>query len=86
MESERKLLKIPLGYQSKIPRQGIREYQLPENFVRHIPLCKVNENYGILMGKQNNAICLDYDIYDPNCTNKQKYTLEYFKNTCGENV
>ena len=81
MESERKLLKIPLGYWSKIPRRGIREYQLLENFARHNAKCKADENYGILMGKPNNAICLDYDIYDPNCTNKQKYTLEYFKKT-----
>ena len=86
MESERKLLKIPLGFRSKIPRRGIREYQLPENFARHSALCKADENYGILMGKPNDAICLDYDIYDPNCTNKQKYTLEYFKNTCGEDT
>ena len=80
MESERKLLKIPLGFRSKIPRRGIREYQLPENFARHT-LCKADENYGILMGKPNNVICLDYDIYEPNCTDKRKYTLEYFKKT-----
>ncbi|CAL6394002.1 unnamed protein product [Bathycoccus prasinos] len=38
------------------------------------------------MGKPNNAICLDYDIYDPNCKEKQKYTLEYFKKVCGDDV
>ena len=86
METERKLLKIPLGFRSKILRRGIREYQLPENFARHNALCKTDENYGILMGNLNNAICLDYDIYDPNCTDEQKYTLEYFKNVCGDNV
>ena len=85
MESERKSLKIPLGFRSKIPRRVIREYQLPENFARHSALSKADENYGILMGKPNNALCLDYDIYDPNCTDKQKYTLEHFKKTCGEN-
>ena len=79
METERKLLKIPLGFRSKIPRRGIYEYQRPENFAKHNALCKRDENYGILMGKPNNAICLDYDIYDPNCKDKQKYTLEYFK-------
>ena len=86
MENERKLLKIPLGFRSKIPRRGIREYQISENFARHNALCKADENYGILMGKPNNAICLDYDIYDSNCEDKQKYTLEYFKKVCGDNV
>ena len=86
MENERKLLKIPLGFRSKIPRRGIREYQLSENFARHNALCKADENYGILMGKPNNAICLDYDIYDPNCKDKQKYTLEYFQKVCGDDV
>ena len=70
METERKLLKIPLGFRSKIPRRGIYEYQRPENFAKHNALCKRDENYGILMGKPNNAICLDYDIYDPVRTNK----------------
>ena len=74
METERKLLKLPLGFRSKIPRRGIYEYQRPENFAKHNALCKRDENYGILMGKPNNAICLDYDIYDPNCKDKQKYT------------
>ena len=83
METERKLLKVPLGFRSKIPRRGIYEYQRPENFAKHNALCKRDENYGILMGKPNNAICLDYDIYDPNCKDKQKYTLEYFKKVCG---
>ena len=86
METERKLLKIPLGFRSKIPRRGIHEYQCPENFAKHNALCKRDENYGILMGKPNNAICLDYDIYDPNCKDKQKYTLEYFKKVCGDDV
>ena len=86
METERKLLKIPLGFRSKIPRRGIYEYQRPENFAKHNALCKRDENYGILMGKPNNAICLDYDIYDPNCKDKQKYTLEYFKKMCGDDV
>ena len=86
METERKLLKIPLGFRSKIPRRGIYEYQRPENFAKHNALCKRDENYGILMGKPNNAICLDYDIYDSNCEDKQKYTLEYFKKVCGDNV
>ena len=86
METERKLLKIPLGFRSKIPRRGIYEYQRPENFAKHNALCKRDENYGILMGKPNNAICLDYDIYDPNCKDKQKYTLEYFKKVCGDDV
>ncbi|CAL6390643.1 unnamed protein product [Bathycoccus prasinos] len=86
METERKLLKIPLGFRSKIPRRGIYEYQRPENFAKHNALCKRDENYGILMGKPNNAICLDYDIYDPNCKEKQKYTLEYFKKVCGDDV
>jgi len=86
METERKLLKIPLGFRSKIPRRGIHEYQRPENFAKHNALCKRDENYGILMGKPNNAICLDYDIYDPNCKDKQKYTLEYFKKMCGDDV
>ena len=86
METERKLLKIPLGFRSKIPRRGIHEYQRPENFAKHNALCKRDENYGILMGKPNNAICLDYDIYDPNCKEKQKYTLEYFKKVCGDDV
>ena len=86
METERKLLKIPLGFRSKIPRRGIYEYQHPENFAKHNALCKRDENYGILMGKPNNAICLDYDIYDPNCKEKQKYTLEYFKKVCGDDV
>ena len=63
METERKLLKIPLGFRSKIPRRGIYEYQRPENFAKHNALCKRDENYGIMMGKPNNAICLDYDIY-----------------------
>ena len=57
METERKLLKIPLGFRSKIPRRGIHEYQCPENFAKHNALCKKDENYGILMGKPNNAIC-----------------------------
>ena len=35
METERKLLKIPLGFRSKIPRGGIYEYQCPENFAKH---------------------------------------------------
>ena len=35
METERKLLKIPLGFRSKIPRRGIYEYQRPENFAKH---------------------------------------------------
>ena len=86
METERKLLKLPLGFRSKIPRRGIYEYQRPENFAKHNALCKRDENYGILMGKPNNAICLDYDIYDPNCKEKQKYTLEYFKKVCGDDV
>ncbi|CAL6300078.1 unnamed protein product [Bathycoccus prasinos] len=86
METERKLLKLPLGFRSKIPRRGIYEYQRPENFAKHNALCKRDENYGILMGKPNNAICLDYDIYDPNCKDKQKYTLEYFKKVCGDDV
>ena len=86
METERKLLKVPLGFRSKIPRRGIYEYQRPENFAKHNALCKRDENYGILMGKPNNAICLDYDIYDPNCKDKQKYTLEYFKKMCGDDV
>ncbi|CAL6334525.1 unnamed protein product [Bathycoccus prasinos] len=86
MKTERKLLKIPLGLRSKISRRGIYEYQRPENFAKHNALCKRDENYGILMGKPNNAICLDYDIYDPNCKEKQKYTLEYFKKVCGDNV
>ena len=86
METERKLLKVPLGFRSKIPRRGIYEYQRPENFAKHNALCKRDENYGILMGKPNNAICLDYDIYDPNCKEKQKYTLEYFKKMCGDDV
>ena len=34
METERKLLKIPLGFRSKIPRRGIHEYQRPENFAK----------------------------------------------------
>ena len=86
METERKLLKLPLGFRSKIPRRGIHEYQRPENFGKHNALCKRDENYGILMGKPNNAICLDYDIYDPHCKDKQKYTLEYFKKVCGDDV
>ncbi|CAL6330532.1 unnamed protein product [Bathycoccus prasinos] len=45
MKTERKLLKVPLGFRSKSQAR----------------------------------ICLDYDIYDPNCKEKQKYTLEYFK-------
>ncbi|CAL6426233.1 unnamed protein product [Bathycoccus prasinos] len=73
-------------FRSKIPRRGIYEYQRPENFAKHNALCKRDENYGILMGKPNNAICLDYDIYDPNCKEKQKYTLEYFKKVCGDDV
>ena len=81
METERKLLKLPLGFRSKIPRRGIHEYQRPKYFAKHNALCKRDENYGILMGKPNNAICLDYDIYDPNCKEKQKYTLEYFRRT-----
>ena len=84
METERKLLRLPLGFRSKIPRRGIYKYQRPENFAKHNALCKKDENYGILMGKPNNAICLDHDIYDPNCKDKQKYTLEYFKKVCGE--
>ena len=40
METERKLLKIPLGFRSKIPRRGIYEYQRPENFAKHNALCK----------------------------------------------
>jgi hypothetical protein len=86
METERKLLKLPLGFRSKIPRRGIHEYQRPENFAKHNALCERDENYGILMGKPNNAICLDYDIYDPNCKEEQKYTLEYFKKVCGDDV
>ncbi|CAL6337683.1 unnamed protein product [Bathycoccus prasinos] len=35
METERKLLKIPLGFRSNIPRRGIYEYQRPENFAKH---------------------------------------------------
>ena len=35
METERKLLKLPLGFRSKIPRRGIHEYQRPENFAKH---------------------------------------------------
>ena len=38
------------------------------------------------MGKPNNAICLDYDIYDPNCKEKQRYTPEYIKKVCGDGV
>ncbi|CAL6376916.1 unnamed protein product [Bathycoccus prasinos] len=73
-------------FRLKIPRRGIYEYQRPENFAKHNALCKGDENYGILMGKPNNAICLDYDIYVPNCKEKQKYTLEYFKKVCGDDV
>ena len=62
------------------------KYQCPKNFAKHNALCKRDENYGILMGKPNNAICLDYDTYDPNCKEKQKYTLEYFKKVCGDDV
>ena len=43
METERKLLKIPLGFRSKIPRRGIHEYQCPENFAKHNALCKRDE-------------------------------------------
>ena len=75
METERKLMKIPLGFRSKIPRRGIYEYQRPENFAKHNALCKRDENYGILMGKPNNAICLDYDIYDPNCKKIIRYQI-----------
>ena len=32
-----------------------------------------------------NRICLDHDIYDPT-KDKQKYTLEYFKKVCGDDV
>ena len=49
METERKLLKIPLGFRSKIPRRGIYEYQRPENFAKHNALCKKDENYGCLL-------------------------------------
>ncbi|CAL6332436.1 unnamed protein product [Bathycoccus prasinos] len=39
-----------------------------------------------LSNRKTNAICLDYDIYDPNRKDKQKYTLEYFKKVCGDDV
>ena len=81
METERKLLKLPLGFRSKIPRRGIHEYQRPENFAKHNALCKRDENYGILMGKPNNAICLDYDIYDPTYKDKQKGQLLFLGDT-----
>ena len=56
METERKLLKIPLGFLSKTPTRGIYEYQHPENFAKHNALCKRDENYGILMGEPDNAV------------------------------
>ncbi|CAL6313103.1 unnamed protein product [Bathycoccus prasinos] len=44
-----------------------------------------DENYGILMGKPNNAICLDYDIYDPNCA-RNKSTRSSILRKCGDDV
>ena len=41
METERKLLKLPLGFRSKIPRRGIYEYQHSENFAGTTDFCSV---------------------------------------------
>ena len=39
METERKLLKIPLGFRSKIPRRGIYEY-VPKTLQNITPCVK----------------------------------------------
>jgi hypothetical protein len=69
----------------RTPAKNAVGFSDPANYEKLRSLCKPGENYGLLMGKNTGLFCLDFDLYK-SPKEKEKYTLENFKENFGENV
>ena len=76
---------FPLTSGQKTPAKNAVGFSDPANYEKLRSLCKPGENYGLLMGKNTGLFCLDFDLYK-SPQEKEKYTLENFKEHFGENV
>ena len=76
---------FPLTSGQKTPAKNAVGFNDPANYEKLRSLCKPGENYGLLMGKNTGLFCLDFDLYK-SPQEKEKYTLENFKEHFGENV
>ena len=73
---------FPLTSGQKTPAKTAVGFSDPTKNEKLRSLCKLGENYGLLMGKNTGLFCLDFDLYKSG----KKYTLENFKEQFGDNV
>ena len=73
---------FPLASGQKTPAKTAVGFSDPANYEKLRSLCKLGENYGLLMGKNTGLFFLDFDLYK-SPQEKEKYTLENFKEQFG---
>ena len=77
---------FPLVPGEKVPAKNAMGFNDPVNYEKLRSLCKPGENYGLLMGKNTGLFCLDFDLYKSSKEEKEKFTLENFKEQFGDDV
>ncbi len=77
---------FPLVPGEKVPAKNAMGFSDPVNYEKLRSLCKPGENYGLLMGKNTGLFCLDFDLYKSSKEEKEKFTLENFKEQFGDDV